>query len=288
MGFSPSRLDRVHAVEHAEDLPRPERKAQNHPVETRNGGKGSSPVDLSSAGGDIPVRRGDPDWSFVVVHVLDRPEDGTAPPAVGQEVDLAVDGEYRAGLLRPAERPGAHPVRRHPCRLDGRPEVRHRHPRPVPRRVDRTDPGGSLRARPPPAPVGCPVAGVVPGAADGLVGLRAFLSACLLSRRRRRTGRRRRPRRRGSSRTRGSSASLHARTTASASWTAWSGREPPGQAVRRRRRPRRAGDGRPRRAHRCRSGAVRRPPNAPERWCRRRGCGPRGAGFRPCVPRGRG
>ncbi|MFD1831197.1 metal-dependent hydrolase [Streptomyces desertarenae] len=49
-------------------------------------------------GGDIPVRRGDPDWSFVVVHVLDRPEDGTAPPAVGQEVDLAVDGEHRAGL----------------------------------------------------------------------------------------------------------------------------------------------------------------------------------------------
>lgn len=51
MGFSPSRLDPVHAVEHAADLPRRERKARNRAVETENGGKGSSPVDLSSAGG---------------------------------------------------------------------------------------------------------------------------------------------------------------------------------------------------------------------------------------------
>ncbi|MFH0240877.1 metal-dependent hydrolase [Streptomyces sp. HK10] len=66
-------------------------------VDAVTGAVGPGPDGLLT-GGDIPVRRGDPDWSFVVVHVLGRPEGGTAPPAVGQEIDLTVDGEYRAGL----------------------------------------------------------------------------------------------------------------------------------------------------------------------------------------------
>ncbi|WP_431782832.1 metal-dependent hydrolase [Streptomyces chumphonensis] len=45
----------------------------------------------------VPVRRGDPEWSFVAVHVL-GPVDDAAAPVVGQDVELAVDAEYRAGL----------------------------------------------------------------------------------------------------------------------------------------------------------------------------------------------
>ncbi len=41
---------------------------------------------------NIPVRRGEPGWAFVVVHVL---APGSAVPVVGQQVDLAVDPAYR-------------------------------------------------------------------------------------------------------------------------------------------------------------------------------------------------
>jgi alanyl-tRNA synthetase len=44
-------------------------------------------------GADIPARRGDPGWTWVVVHLLE-----TEPPPVGADVELAVDGEYRAAL----------------------------------------------------------------------------------------------------------------------------------------------------------------------------------------------
>lgn len=44
-------------------------------------------------GADIPARRGDPGWTWVVVHVVE-----TEPPAVGAAVDLQVDADYRAAL----------------------------------------------------------------------------------------------------------------------------------------------------------------------------------------------
>lgn len=44
-------------------------------------------------GTDIPVKRGDPEWTWVVVHVL-----ADQAPEVGAEVALQVDGEYRAAL----------------------------------------------------------------------------------------------------------------------------------------------------------------------------------------------
>lgn len=47
-------------------------------------------------GTDIPVRRGEPGWAFVVVHVV--PAEGA--PAVGDEVGLAVDEQYRDELSR--------------------------------------------------------------------------------------------------------------------------------------------------------------------------------------------
>lgn len=47
------------------------------------------------AGPDVPVRRGEPGWWFVVVHVL---EDGSAGPAAGDEVTLTVDADQRAAL----------------------------------------------------------------------------------------------------------------------------------------------------------------------------------------------
>jgi len=43
-------------------------------------------------GPDIPVRRGDEDWAWLVVHVVDR------PVTVGAEVRLRVDAERRAAL----------------------------------------------------------------------------------------------------------------------------------------------------------------------------------------------
>ena len=45
-------------------------------------------------GVDVPVRRGEPGWSFVVVHVLDPAID----VSVGDEVILTVDTDYRAAL----------------------------------------------------------------------------------------------------------------------------------------------------------------------------------------------
>ncbi len=47
-------------------------------------------------GSEIPVRRGDPAWTWVVVHLLDAPAQDL--PVVGQEVELAVDAELRRGL----------------------------------------------------------------------------------------------------------------------------------------------------------------------------------------------
>lgn len=52
------------------------------------------PGDELEIGDDIPVRRGDPDWAWVVVHVL--PEANA--PAVGDKVTLQVDEEYRSQL----------------------------------------------------------------------------------------------------------------------------------------------------------------------------------------------
>ncbi|WP_395728378.1 metal-dependent hydrolase [Nakamurella sp.] len=46
-------------------------------------------------GADVPVRRGEPGWSFVVVHTVDA---GVLELAAGDEVTLTVDGEYRAAL----------------------------------------------------------------------------------------------------------------------------------------------------------------------------------------------
>ncbi|MEZ5115198.1 MAG: hypothetical protein R2737_02915 [Candidatus Nanopelagicales bacterium] len=46
-------------------------------------------------GADIPVRRGEEGWSWVVVHVLD---DSATAPAVGDAVSLTVDGPSRAAL----------------------------------------------------------------------------------------------------------------------------------------------------------------------------------------------
>lgn len=43
-------------------------------------------------GSDIPVRRGDPAWQWLVVHLLDRPVE------IGAEVDLEVDADHRAAL----------------------------------------------------------------------------------------------------------------------------------------------------------------------------------------------
>jgi alanyl-tRNA synthetase len=44
-------------------------------------------------GADIPARRGDPDWTWVVVHLL-----AAEPPPVGAEVALQVDEGYRSAL----------------------------------------------------------------------------------------------------------------------------------------------------------------------------------------------
>jgi alanyl-tRNA synthetase len=46
-------------------------------------------------GADVPVRRGEPGWSFVVVHTLDV---GVLDLAAGDEVTLTVDAEHRAEL----------------------------------------------------------------------------------------------------------------------------------------------------------------------------------------------
>ena len=53
---------------------------------------GVSPEGELSLGADIPVRRGDEDWAWLVVHVVD------APVAVGATAELLVDAERRAAL----------------------------------------------------------------------------------------------------------------------------------------------------------------------------------------------
>jgi alanyl-tRNA synthetase len=53
-------------------------------------------------GADVPVRRGEPGWSFVVVHVLDGPDGDERRAALdlapGDEVRLTVDAGHRAAL----------------------------------------------------------------------------------------------------------------------------------------------------------------------------------------------
>lgn len=51
-------------------------------------------------GADIPVRRGDADWAWLVVHVV------AEPVAVGEEVELLVDADRRAALC--ASHTGCH------------------------------------------------------------------------------------------------------------------------------------------------------------------------------------
>lgn len=46
-------------------------------------------------GADVPVRRGEPGWSFVVVHVMDA---GASDLVAGDEVTLTVDADHRAAL----------------------------------------------------------------------------------------------------------------------------------------------------------------------------------------------
>ncbi|GAA2083638.1 hypothetical protein GCM10009759_01940 [Kitasatospora saccharophila] len=49
-----------------------------------------------TVGADIPVRRGDEDWAWLVLHVL--PAGALGPEAVGRTAHLAVDAERRAAL----------------------------------------------------------------------------------------------------------------------------------------------------------------------------------------------
>jgi alanyl-tRNA synthetase len=53
------------------------------------------PDGVLRVGGDIPARRGDDGWTWVVVHVLDREE---TPPSVGDVVRLEVDADLRRRL----------------------------------------------------------------------------------------------------------------------------------------------------------------------------------------------
>jgi alanyl-tRNA synthetase len=48
-------------------------------------------------GTEIPARRSDPDWAFLVVHVLSA-DTATGSPTVGDPVEFAVDREYRDAL----------------------------------------------------------------------------------------------------------------------------------------------------------------------------------------------
>ena len=48
-------------------------------------------------GGEIPVRRGEPGWTFVAVHAFDGLED-EALPRLGDEIEFRVDRAYRDGL----------------------------------------------------------------------------------------------------------------------------------------------------------------------------------------------
>lgn len=47
---------------------------------------------------EIPARRTDPGWSFMVGHVLETPPDGYAADLVGEQVGLAVDVARRSSL----------------------------------------------------------------------------------------------------------------------------------------------------------------------------------------------
>ncbi|RAJ31191.1 alanyl-tRNA synthetase [Kitasatospora sp. SolWspMP-SS2h] len=56
----------------------------------------AGPAGEFAVGADIPVRRGDEDWSWLVLHVL--PADALGPEAVGRTAHLAVDAGRRAAL----------------------------------------------------------------------------------------------------------------------------------------------------------------------------------------------
>lgn len=65
-------------------------------------GPGSAQVLL---GGEIPVRRGEPGWTFVAVHAVDIGADGAerdaadgALPGIGDEIEFRVDRAYRDAL----------------------------------------------------------------------------------------------------------------------------------------------------------------------------------------------
>ena len=72
-------------------------------VDCVTGGEG--PAGEFATGADIPVRRGDETWSWLVVHVLDK---DAAAPAEGQRVELRVDEPRRAALS--ASHTGCHLV----------------------------------------------------------------------------------------------------------------------------------------------------------------------------------
>jgi alanyl-tRNA synthetase len=62
---------------------------------------GVSPEGELSLGADIPVRRGDDAWAWLVVHVVEAsgtPGSPVPPVAVGATVELQVDADRRAAL----------------------------------------------------------------------------------------------------------------------------------------------------------------------------------------------
>lgn len=85
-----------HPVDHTwPDQPADRGTVAGRPVQDCRTGA-VAPDGTLHVGADIPIRRGEPGWAFVVVHVL--PADGA--PAVGQQVELAVDESYRRELSR--------------------------------------------------------------------------------------------------------------------------------------------------------------------------------------------
>ncbi len=58
----------------------------------------NGPDGVLHVGSAIPARRGDPGWSFLVVHVLEAPPGMSASELVGAEVTLTVDSARRRAL----------------------------------------------------------------------------------------------------------------------------------------------------------------------------------------------